>query len=91
MQLSLSSLLSLYLQILFTALGAVLKVVVGDVRTEVLPLLADLGCTVTSLLEIIVTLVAGIVVSLAPLLAPLVPTISALGLPDLLSLLGLSL
>lgn len=68
-----------------------LKVVVGDVRTEVLPLLADLGCTVKVLLEIVVTLVAGIVASLAPLLAPVVATIGSLGLTDLLSLLGLSL
>jgi hypothetical protein len=69
----------------------VLKVVVGDVRTEVLPLLADLGCTVTSLLEIVITLVVGIVASLAPLFAPVVTIISSLGLPDLLSLLSLSL
>lgn len=67
-----------------------LKVVIGDVRTEVLPLLADLGCTVTALLEIVVTLVVGIIASLAPLLAPVVAIIGSLGLADLLSLLGLS-
>lgn len=68
-----------------------LKVVVGDVRAGVLPLLADLGYTVKVLLEIVVTLVAGIVASLAPLLAPVVAIIGSLGLTDLLSLLGLSL
>ncbi|KAJ8584960.1 hypothetical protein M405DRAFT_773523 [Rhizopogon salebrosus TDB-379] len=88
---SLSTLIAGDLCLLFTALGAVLKVVVGDVRTEVLPLLADLGCTVTSLLEIVITLVVGIVASLAPLFAPVVTIISSLGLSDLLSLLSLSL
>ncbi|KAG2130900.1 hypothetical protein DEU56DRAFT_740387 [Suillus clintonianus] len=77
--------------ILFTALGAVLKVVVGDVRTEVLPMLADLGCDVTFILKIVVTLVGGIVASLSPLLAPVLAVIASLGLTDLLSLLGLSL
>jgi hypothetical protein len=68
----------------------VLKVVVGDVRADVLPILADLGYTVTSILAIVVTLVAGIVVSLSPILAPVVAIIASLGLSDLLSLLGLS-
>lgn len=78
------------LSLLFTALNAVLKVVTGDVRAAVLPILADLGCDVTSILEIVVTLVAGIVASLSPLLAPVVAIIASLGLSDLLSLLGLS-
>ncbi|OJA13757.1 hypothetical protein AZE42_01552 [Rhizopogon vesiculosus] len=88
---SLATLIAGDLCLLFAALGAVLKVVVGDVHTEVLPLLADLGCTVTSLLEIVITLVAGIVTSLTPLLAPVVAILSSLGLTDLLSLLSLSL
>lgn len=78
------------LSLLFTALNAVLKVVGGDARAEVLSILADLGYTVTSILAIVVTLVAGIVVSLSPLLAPVAAIIASLGLSDLLSLLGLS-
>jgi hypothetical protein len=61
-----------------------LKVVISDVRAEVLPILADLSCDVASVLEIVVTLA---VASLSPLLA-LVVAIIALGLLDPLSLLG---
>ncbi|KAF8839799.1 hypothetical protein BDN67DRAFT_1012038 [Paxillus ammoniavirescens] len=77
--------------IIFTALGAVLKVVLGEVRSEVLPILTDLGCTITELLEIVVTLVGGIVASLVPLLAPIVGVLSVLELDDFAALLGLSL
>jgi hypothetical protein len=63
-----------------------LKVVIGDVRAEVLPILADLSCDVASVLEIVVILA---VASLSPLLA-LVVAIIALGLLDPLSLFGLS-
>ncbi|KAG1765722.1 hypothetical protein EV702DRAFT_1050917 [Suillus placidus] len=87
----LAALIASDLCLLFTALGAVLKVVIGDVRAEVLPILTDLGCDVVSILKIVVTLVAGIVASLSPLLAPVVAIIASLGLSDLLSLLGLSL
>lgn len=85
------NLLTVRQQLIFTALGAVLKVVVGEVSSDVLPILTDLGCTITELLEVVVTLVGGIVACLVPLLAPIVGVLSVLELNDFAALLGLSL
>ncbi|KAG1838366.1 hypothetical protein DFJ58DRAFT_733859 [Suillus subalutaceus] len=76
---------------LFTALSAVLKVVISDICAEALPILTDLGCDFSSILEIIVTFATGIAASLFPLLAPVIAIITSLSLSDLLSLLRLSL
>ncbi|KIK96835.1 hypothetical protein PAXRUDRAFT_275867 [Paxillus rubicundulus Ve08.2h10] len=77
--------------LIFTALGAVLKVAFGEVSSDVLPILIDLGCTITELLEVVVTLVGGIVAPLVPLLAPIVGVLSVLELSNFAALLGLSL
>ncbi|KAG1736682.1 uncharacterized protein EDB91DRAFT_1083344 [Suillus paluster] len=88
---ALATLIADVLTLLFTALGAVLSMVTGDVHTEILTLLTDLCGVVTSILHIVATLVPGIVVSLLPLLSPVLSIISSLGLRGLLSLLGLTL
>ncbi|KAF9218885.1 hypothetical protein BS17DRAFT_761793 [Gyrodon lividus] len=87
----LAKLIGTDLCLVFTALGAVLKVVFSEVRTDVLPILTDLGCTITSVLEVVVVLVGGIVASLIPLLAPIVGVLSVLELNDFAALLGLTL
>ncbi|KAG1736611.1 uncharacterized protein EDB91DRAFT_499589 [Suillus paluster] len=88
---ALATLIADVLTLLFTALGAVLSIVGGDVHAEILPLLTDLCGVVTSILQIVVTLVGGIIVSLLPLLVPVLSIIVSLGLTGLLSLLGLAL
>lgn len=73
-----------------TAVDHVLGVSVDpDAAAQVKAELCDLGETVTTVVDAVVSLVDGLVTVLAPLLASVEPIITALGLDDLTDLLGL--
>ncbi|KAH7915623.1 hypothetical protein BJ138DRAFT_1141313 [Hygrophoropsis aurantiaca] len=77
---------------LFVAIGCLLDVIVGDVRTAVLVLLVDLCGVVAGLLQVVLGLVGGLLVVVFALLTPTVlAVIKLLGSVELLTCLGIQL
>ena len=79
------------LAILFKALYAVLTTATGDIKADLVPILTSVGILVGQILTVVLSLVAGLLAALGPILIDVAGVLNSLGLGPIFAVLGFKL